>query len=74
VQTASGACMEISHTGKPFFHTAYRKLDLCNVLHVPKATKNLMSIYRFTLDNNVFFEIHSWFFLIKDREHEEHSS
>jgi hypothetical protein len=25
-----------------------------------------MSIHRFALDNNVFFEIHSQFFLIKD--------
>jgi hypothetical protein len=59
--------MEISHTGKSFIHTPSRKLKLCNILHVPKATKNLMSIHYFTLDNNVFFKIHPWFFLIKDR-------
>jgi hypothetical protein len=64
--TASGAGMKISSTGKSFIHTPYRKLELCNVLHVPKATKNLLSIHHFSLDNNVFFEIHPWFFLIKD--------
>jgi hypothetical protein len=68
VHTASGASMEISHTGKFFIHTPTRTLKLCNILHVPKATKNLMSIHRFFLDNNVFFEIHPWFFLIKDRD------
>jgi hypothetical protein len=58
--------MEISHTGTSFIHTPTHKLELCNILHVPKATKNLMSIHRFALDNNVFFEIHPWFFLVKD--------
>jgi hypothetical protein len=66
VHTASGAGMEISHTGNSFIHTSTHTLELCNVLHVPKATKNLMSIHRFALDNNIFFEIHPWFFLIKD--------
>jgi hypothetical protein len=68
VHTASGAGMEISYTGKSFIHTPHRKLQLCNVFHVPKATKNLMSIHRFSLDNNVFFEINPWFFLIKHRD------
>jgi hypothetical protein len=66
VHTASGAGMEISHTGNSFIHTSTHTLELCNVLHVPKATKNLMPIHRFALDNNIFFEIHPWFFLIKD--------
>jgi hypothetical protein len=60
--------MEISYTNKSFIHTPHHKLQLCNVLHVPKDTKNLMSIHLFSLDNNVSFEICPWFFLIKDRE------
>jgi hypothetical protein len=60
--------MEISHNGNSFIHTTTRKLELCNVLHVPKATKNLMSVHRYALDNNVFFEIHPWFFLVKDQD------
>jgi hypothetical protein len=39
VHTASGACMEISHIGNSFIHTPTRKLELCNIFHVPKATK-----------------------------------
>jgi hypothetical protein len=66
VHTTSGVGMKISHTGKSFIHTPSHKLELCNVLYVPKATKNLMFIHHFTLDNNVFLEIHPWFFLIKD--------
>jgi hypothetical protein len=68
VHTASRAGMEISSTIKSFIHTPYHKLELSNVLHVSKATKNLLSIHRFSLDNNVFFEIHHWFFLIKDQD------
>jgi hypothetical protein len=39
VRTASGAGMEISHTSNSFIHTSTHTLELCNVLHVPKATK-----------------------------------
>jgi hypothetical protein len=55
---ANGAGMKISHIDKSFIHTSTCKLELSNVLHVPKATKNLLSIHRFSLDNNVFVEIH----------------
>jgi hypothetical protein len=58
VHMASGTGMEIRHVGKSIIHTPIRNLQLCNILHVSKATKNLMSIHRFSLDNNVFFEIH----------------
>jgi hypothetical protein len=60
IDTTSGAGMENSHTGKSFIHTPTRNLQLCNILHVPKATKNLKSIHhliwitmsslRYTLD------------------------
>jgi hypothetical protein len=67
VYTTSGAGMEIRHIGKSFIHTPSRKLELCNIIQVTKAIKNLMSTHCFTLVNNVFFKIHHWFFLIKDR-------
>jgi histone deacetylase 1/2 len=37
-------------------------------LHVPSTKKNLISIHKLALDNNVFFEFHPNFFLIKDRD------
>jgi hypothetical protein len=54
----NGTGMEISSTGTSFIYTPHRRLDLCNALYVPKGTKNLLPIHRFSLDNNVFFEIH----------------
>jgi hypothetical protein len=47
VCTASGAGMEISHTGKFFIHTPVCTVKLCNILHVPKAAKTVMSIHHF---------------------------
>jgi hypothetical protein len=62
VHTTSGSSMEISHTCKSFSHTPTHTFKLCNILHVPKAIKNLLSIHSFALDNNIFFEIQPWFF------------
>jgi hypothetical protein len=64
--------MEISHNGNSFIHTPTRKLELCNVLHVPKATKNLMSVHRYALDNNVFFEFTLGSFLSRIRTRGPH--
>jgi hypothetical protein len=58
VHMTNSASMKISYTGKSFIHTSSQNLQLCNTIHVPKATKNLLSIHRFALDNNIFFEIH----------------
>jgi hypothetical protein len=62
----SGMC--ITHVGNSIIRTPCHDLQLNNVLHVPKASKNLASIHRITSDNNVFFQLHPSFFLIKDRE------
>lgn len=68
IHTASGAGMEIKHIGHTTVSTPNSKLHLRNVLHVPQAAKNLVSVSRLTKDNNVFFELHPDFFLIKDRD------
>jgi hypothetical protein len=68
VHTANGLGMPISHIGQFTIHTHDRDLILKNILHVPNAFKNLVSIYKFTYDNNVFFEFHHWYFLLKDRD------
>jgi hypothetical protein len=47
VHTASGSGMAISHIGKSFIHIPTHKLQLSNILHVPNATKSLMSIHHF---------------------------
>jgi hypothetical protein len=60
--------MEISHVGSSIIPTSTRNLVLKNVLHVPTATKNLISVHKFTLDNDMFIEFHPFYFLIKDRK------
>jgi hypothetical protein len=67
VHTADGTCMEISHIGDSILSTPHGSFKLKNILHVPNASKNLLSVHRFTLDNHVFIEFHPFFFLIKDQ-------
>jgi hypothetical protein len=66
VCTANGACIHINSIGHSTFYTHNSNLHLRNILHVPSASKNLISVHRLTSDNNVFFEFHLTFFLIKD--------
>lgn len=67
VHTASSAGMSISHIGHSIVHTPSRNLHLKNILHVPKASKNLVSVHRLASDISAFLEFHSDFFLIKDQ-------
>jgi hypothetical protein len=67
VNTAGGHGMPISHVGHSIVRTPAQNFHLTNVLHVPHASKNLLSVHRFTLDNRVFIEFHPFFFLIKDQ-------
>jgi hypothetical protein len=66
VRTANGAGMHINSIGHSTLYTHNSNLHLCNILHVPSASKNLISVHRLTSDNK-FFEFHPTFFLIKDR-------
>jgi mannitol-specific phosphotransferase system IIBC component len=56
IHTASGTGMNISHVGQSIIRTSVCNLGLNNILHVPDATKNLVSVHRLATDNNVFFE------------------
>jgi hypothetical protein len=67
IRVANGAGMDITHIGKSVVPTTSRPLHLNNVLHVPQAHKQLVSIHRFTLDNHTFIELHPYFLLIKDQ-------
>jgi hypothetical protein len=68
VHTANESGMDITRIGTSIIPTTTRLLTLTNVLHVPSANKNLISVHHFTLDNNTFIEFHPFFFLIKDRK------
>ncbi|KAK1663765.1 hypothetical protein QYE76_051924 [Lolium multiflorum] len=67
VHTASGQGMAIQHIGHATFHTPDRPIHLKNVLHVPQATKSLVSASKLVYDNNSYVEIHPRFFAIKDQ-------
>jgi histone deacetylase 1/2 len=71
VQTANGTGMRITHIGQSIIPTQAQPLHLKNILHVPSVTRNLLSVKKFTYDNNVFFEFHPWYFLVKDRDSRE---
>jgi hypothetical protein len=64
IYTVNGSGMHIKHIGKYVIPTPHHDLDLHRVLYVPHASKNLASMHRITSDNNVFFELHSDFFLV----------
>jgi hypothetical protein len=61
--------MAINHIYTSIIPTSSCNLTLNNVLHVLTAHKNLLSVHRFTLDNDTFIEFHPYFSVIKDRKH-----
>jgi histone deacetylase 1/2 len=68
VHAANGQGMRITHIGHASIPSSSHTLHLRNILHVPKITRNLLSVKKFTYDNNAFFEFHPWYFLIKDQD------
>jgi hypothetical protein len=66
IHTASGSSMNIVHIGKSTIHTPCCQLQLNKILHVPQASKNLISIHRLACGNNIFLEFYPHFFCIKD--------
>jgi hypothetical protein len=66
VHTTSGSGMSISNTGHSIISTPSRDLVLKNILHVPQAQKNLVSVHQFTTDNHVSLEYFLNCFMFKD--------
>jgi hypothetical protein len=67
VHAANGAGMNIDHVGNSIVQSYDQNLHLKNILHVPDASKSLISAHRLTKDNYAFVEIHPNFFCIKDQ-------
>jgi len=68
------------HIGLPIKHVGFavyttpciaHKFSLHNMSHVPWISKNLLSLAKFSRNNNVFLEFHSDFCLIKHQETKE---
>jgi histone deacetylase 1/2 len=70
----NGQSLPILSSGSSTFpssnHT-HNQLNLHNLLHVPSITKNLISVSQFAKDNNVFFEFHPDFCLVKSQGNKE---
>jgi hypothetical protein len=62
----NGAGLKIMHVHSCSINTDTHPLALNNILHVPEISKHLLSVHKLSRDNNVFFEFHPWYFLIKD--------
>ena len=62
-----GSHLPITHIGNFHLPTS-RSLSLRNILLVPSITKNLISISKFTLENNVIVEFDSICCYIKDKQ------
>lgn len=58
VQVGNGASLHILHTSHSSIITVTRPLALRNILHVFEIFKYILSIYKFSHDNNIYFEYH----------------
>jgi hypothetical protein len=66
VRIGNGQGLHIHHIGSSILCSSNKNFFLNNILHVPHISQNLLSVYQFTKDNNVFFEFHPSFFCVKD--------
>ncbi|KAG8475942.1 hypothetical protein CXB51_032958 [Gossypium anomalum] len=67
----NGVSTKISSIGSTTIPTEKKLLHLSNVLCVPSIRKNLLSVSKFATDNNVFFEFHPSYCVIKDIQTQE---
>jgi hypothetical protein len=66
LQVGNGQGLRIHHSGIANLSSLHHNFRLSSLLHVPEITKNLLSVNKFTKDNNVFIEFHPTFFCVKD--------
>jgi histone deacetylase 1/2 len=71
IHTSSGSGMDIHHIGNSVIHTPTHDLHPKNILHVPQATKNLISTSRLAHDNHTFVEYWPKSFFVKDQDTKE---
>jgi hypothetical protein len=66
VHSASGAGMKIQHVGSSKLCSYTSTFHLNTILHVPQASKSLVSVNHLTRDNNVFLEFYPDHFSMKE--------
>lgn len=66
IHVGNGAGLQISKIGSSTLSTSTTPFILNQVLLVLEIQKNLVSVQEFCKDNNVYFEFHHDFFVVKD--------
>lgn len=66
VTLTNGKTLPISHTGSASLSLDSNRFSLRNILHVPNANSNLISVRQFALSNGVSLEFFPHCFVIKD--------
>ncbi|KAL4295800.1 hypothetical protein GQ457_12G006140 [Hibiscus cannabinus] len=66
ISVANGESIPISHVGNSMLSSNSRSLVLTNLLHVPFVKKNMLSVSKFTKDNNVSIEFFPDSCVVKD--------
>jgi histone deacetylase 1/2 len=67
LHSASEVGMEINHIGSSILCTPTSNIHLNKILHVPHASKSLLSIHHLAHDNHAFLEFHPIIFLLRNR-------
>ncbi|MFS7953765.1 putative RNA-directed DNA polymerase [Helianthus anomalus] len=62
----NGNSLPIFHIGSSKIYSSNKTFNLSGILHVPALKHNLLSVQKFCLDNDVYFEFHSAYFVVKD--------
>jgi len=70
IYLGNGETISITNIGKGSIR-GKRNLYLNNLLRVPQIKKNLLSVSQFVKDNNVYFEFHPKFCLVRDLLNQE---
>lgn len=61
VVLGNGTGLKVAHIGSTTLPSTSRSLALKETMHVPLIHKNLISVHKFTHDNNVIVEFHPFF-------------
>ena len=64
--SGDGSTLPITYTGSTLLHSPSQTFHLNEILHVPRASKNLVSISKFCGTNKIFVEFFLSFLLVKD--------
>nr|GEW42678.1 hypothetical protein [Tanacetum cinerariifolium] len=66
LHVGNGKGLPILYIGSSKAYSPQKTFSLKNILHVPEISHNLYSVQKFYHDNDVFFEFHTSYFVVKD--------